>query len=130
MLKINKELSQRGFSLIEIMVAVAILAMVIFGIFHAYGVGFMGMADARDRTVATNYARERMEEIKNKSFGDIKNDPIDGSYIAIPEQAKFERKVDVDGSITDLKKVTTTVRWKNRKDVYRYVELVTLVYDL
>jgi hypothetical protein len=32
------------------MVAVAILAIAILGIFHAYSVGFMGMADARDRT--------------------------------------------------------------------------------
>jgi len=42
-----------GFSLIELMVAVAILAMAIFGIFHAYSTGFMGMADSRDRTVAS-----------------------------------------------------------------------------
>jgi len=37
----------KGFSLIELMVAVAILAMVIFGIFLAFSTGFQGMADAR-----------------------------------------------------------------------------------
>ena len=56
-----------GFSLIELMVAVVILTLAILGIFQAYSVSFMGMADARDRTVATNYAREAMEDIKNDS---------------------------------------------------------------
>jgi prepilin-type N-terminal cleavage/methylation domain-containing protein len=50
MLKINRKLSQRGFSLIELMVAAAILAIAIFGIFQAYSTGFMGMADAKYRT--------------------------------------------------------------------------------
>jgi len=42
----------KGFSLIELMVAVVILAMVVFGIFLAFSTGFRGMADARDRTEA------------------------------------------------------------------------------
>ena len=47
----------KGFSLIELMVAVVILAIAILGIFLAFNSGWMGMANARDRTVATNYAR-------------------------------------------------------------------------
>jgi len=58
MLKINRKLSLNGFSLIELMVAVVILAMVIFGIFLAFSTGFQGMADARERTVATNIAQK------------------------------------------------------------------------
>ena len=115
-----------GFSLIELMVAVVILAMTIFGIFLAFSTGFQGMADARDRTVATNYAQEKMEDIKNKSFGEITNESLD--YIT--GQTKFKREVTVDASIADLKKVTTTVSWKNRKNVDKEVGLVTLVYNL
>ena len=121
----------KGFSLIELMVAVVILAMAIFGIFHAYSAGFMGMADARDRTVATNYAREAMEDIKNKSFEEIVNDPYD------PDdplgQIKFQREVtvtaDVDGSIDDLKKVTTIVSWVDRNEQTKTVMLETLIYN-
>ena len=36
MLIINKKLSKKGLSLIELMVAVVILAMAIFGIFNAF----------------------------------------------------------------------------------------------
>ncbi len=105
-----------GFSLIELMVAIAILAIAIFGIFHAYSAGFMGMADARDRTVATNYAREAMEDIKNKDFDQIitqSRNYIDGT--------KYEREVIVQPS-TNLKKVITNVYWKDRNGNEKIVE--------
>ena len=114
-----------GFSLIELMVAVAILAMAIFGIFHAYSAGFMGMADARDRTVATNYAQEKMEDIKNKPFDSISSEsPAD----YIPD-TKFKREVTVDDSIADFKKITTTVSWDDRNGIYKDVKLETLIYN-
>jgi len=111
-----------GFSLIELMVAIAILAMAIFGIFHAYSAGFMGMADARDRTVATNYAREAMEDVKNKDFDQIitqSRNYIDGT--------KYEREIIVQ-SETNLKKVTTNVYWKDRNGNEKIVETDVAVY--
>ena len=140
MLKINKILSKKikfplslrgakrrsnlnkGFSLIELMVAVAILAMAIFGIFHAYSAGFMGMADARDRTVATNYAREAMEDIKNKDFDQIITQSR--NYI---NGTKYEREVIVQPS-TNLKKVTTKVYWKDRNGTWKTVETDMVIY--
>ena len=115
-----------GFSLIELMVAVAIFAMAIFGIFQAYSVGFMGMVDARNVTVATNYAREKMEEIKNNSFVEITDES--GDIIG----TKFEREVNVvsiedDGTVG--KEVTTTVIWYDRNNVKKEVKLDTLIYD-
>ncbi|MCG2791747.1 MAG: prepilin-type N-terminal cleavage/methylation domain-containing protein, partial [Actinomycetia bacterium] len=71
MLIIKKRNIQKGFSLIELMVAVVILAIAILGIYQAYSVSFTGMTDARDRTVATNYVREAMEGIKNMDFDKI-----------------------------------------------------------
>ena len=122
MLITNRKLSKNGFSLIELMVAVAILAIAIFGIFHAYSAGFMGMADARDRTVATNYAREAMEDIKNKDFDQI----VTQSRYSIDE-TKYEREVIVQES-TNLKKVTTKVYWKDRNETWKMVETDMLVH--
>jgi len=70
MQKLNKKLSRnhRGFSLVELMVAVAILALAAIGIFQAYQVGFWGMSDARARTIATNIAQEKLEEVKGKTL--------------------------------------------------------------
>ena len=103
-----------GFSLIELMVAVSILALVIFGIFLAFTTGFQGMADARDRTIATNYAQEAMENIKNMDF-----ELITEGNLSIPEilDGKFTRIITIEENVEgspNLKEVTTIVSWENR----------------
>ena len=130
MLEMNKKLSQNGFSLLELMVAAAILAMAIFGIFLAFSTGFQGMADARDITVATNYAREEMENLKNISFGSLSNTDSPESF-TIPNQTKFSGTKNIEDSNgnTDLKKVTTTVSWNDRNGIPKEVKLETLIYN-
>lgn len=100
-----------GFSLIELMIAITILAVAVFGIFHAYSVGFLGMADARDRTVATNYAREAMEDVKNMDFELVTNENLG---IAESVGEKFTRVISVNTENGNLKNITTLVYWNNR----------------
>ncbi len=119
----------KGFSLIELMVAVTILAIAILGIFQAYSVGFMGMADARDRTVATNYLQEMIEDFKNMDFNQVKSEPI----TLIPD-TKFSRGAyilnleEIDGVVT-LKKVITQVRWMDRKGNIKTEKASTILYN-
>ncbi len=112
MLKINKKLSEKGFSLIELMVAVVILAIAVLGIFLAFSNAWMGMANARDRTVATNYAREAMENIKNMDFEIVTNENL-GTAESVG--AKFTRVITVNTESDNLKKIDTTVYWTNRQ---------------
>jgi len=130
--KRRSNLNLNGFTMIELMVAVAILAMAILGISQAYSVSFMGMADARDRTVATNYAQEKMEDIKNEPFGEIVDDPAnpDDPPADIPG-TKFKRKVTVADEIAnELKKVDTVISWNDRNSIYKEVKLETLIYNI
>jgi prepilin-type N-terminal cleavage/methylation domain-containing protein len=120
---LNRKLSKKGFSLIELMVAIAILAMAIFGIFHAYSVGFMGMADARDRTVATNYAREAMEDVKNMDFEKITTT----TKSVINANKKYRIDVNVSMESTNLKKVSTMVSWEDRNGIRKTVESSMIV---
>jgi len=106
----RNNLNLSGFSLIELMVAVVILVLAIFGIFHAYSTGFMGMADARDRTVASNYMREIMEDIKNTDFEKIEEKAGTGT-VTISGKT-FTKVVTVEPS-TNLKKVSTIIYWDN-----------------
>ena len=122
---VSKRSNLNGFTMIELMVAVAILAMAILGILQAYSVSFMGMADARDRTVATNYAQEKMEELINKPFEDITDE-----ILTDISGTKFKREVDVDDEVAgELIKVTTIVSWDNRKGEPKSVSIVTLIYN-
>ena len=114
----RSNLNNSGFSLIELMVAVAILAMAIFGIFHACSVDFMGMNDARERTVATNYAQEAMEDIKNMDFEKI----ITTSKTFVNSNKQYRVDVIVPPmEMENLKEVTTVVNWKNRNGIQKTV---------
>jgi prepilin-type N-terminal cleavage/methylation domain-containing protein len=111
----NLSRNQKGFSLIELMVAVAILGMAAFGIFQSYQVGFWGMSDARARTIATNIAQEKLEEVKGKSLV-IGNYPDPENPISVSGK-EFNVFVDVEEAevpATTLKKIITTVRWQKR----------------
>ena len=129
MKKINKKYSKKGFSLIELMVAVVILSLVIFGIFHAYSVGFMGMADARDRTVATNYLQQAIENFKNMDFDEVKSTPI----TAIPgtkfSSGTYILNLEEEGGIVSLKKVVSQVRWLDRNGNIKTEKASTIIYN-
>jgi adhesin/invasin len=134
-LRARKQSNNSGFSLIELMVAAAILSLAIYGIFQAYTTGFLGMFDARDRTVATNYVQEKMEELKNADFDTV----VDEASSQIVGDIKFSRNVNVeyiDGSTnliaaetTNLKRVTTTVNWSDRNGVAKKVESSVLLQN-
>lgn len=119
----------KGFSLIELMIAITILALAIFGIFYAYSAGFMGMADARDRTVATNYLREMIEDFKNMNFNKVKDEPI----TLIPGTKYHRGSIVLDlekiGEVVTLKKVITQVRWMDRKGNIKIEEASTILYN-
>jgi len=124
MLIMNRKLSQKGFSLIELMVAVVILVIAVLGIFLAFSNSWMGMADARDRTIAINYAQEILEDIKNTSFEKIKNGPFPIGDI------KFSGSIILNPNINpNIKEVTALITWKNRRGSDKNVEASTLIYN-
>jgi type II secretion system protein I len=127
MLKIKRILSKKGFSLIELMVALAILGIAALGIFQAYTVGFQSMTDAKDRTVATNIAQKKLEEVKNSvkvayPYYNIGYQELNGKTFTII--------VATNSKEDNLEQVIVTVSWKNRNGIEKNVQLETLVYDL
>jgi len=119
LLEIRKSLfrNQRGFSLIELMVAIAILGAAAFGIFQSFQAGFWGMSDARARTIATNIAQKKLEEIKGKSLAEGTYPDPDNPIVVSGKDFNVEivvKDVVEKGLSTGLKKITTTVEWQKR----------------
>jgi len=124
MIIINRKLSKKGFSLIELMVAVAILAIAVLGIFLAFSSAWMGMAVGRDITVATNYARGEMEAIKNKPFETLSTEePANYTEGKFSISTNIINEIIGDVERNDLKRVITTVSWEDRE-----VKLEMLIY--
>jgi prepilin-type N-terminal cleavage/methylation domain-containing protein len=132
LLKFNKLLrnqNQKGFSLVELMIALTILAIFAVGIVSAFSGAFQAMADSKHRTVATNLAQKEIEEIRNATkkdeypFYNEETTKVDGIEYTIITVAQ-ERS---DENIADF---FTTVSWYNRNGVQKDVRLATLVYNL
>jgi len=123
--KRQTNLNPSGFSLIELMIAVVILSMVVFGIFLAFSTGFRGMADARDRTEAVNYIQKAFEEYKNTAFVKIIDKPMHQI-----EGTKFSSGSIVIEQETRLKKVITQVRWPDRNGNIKIEEASTTIYGV
>jgi len=129
MLKLNKKLSKNGFSLIELMVAVVILAMVVFGIFLAFTTGFQGMAESKDRTVAVNYLQKTLEKYKDMPFKKIESQPMTQISGTIYSQGVIVIDTVEDSGEIKFKKVVAKVRWPDRDGNYKYEEASTLIYS-
>lgn len=130
MLQLNKlSRNKKGFSLIELMIAIFILALVAFGIFQAFGTAFQNMADARDRTVAVNFLQQKLEDFKNMDFNKVTDEPV----TLIPG-TKFHRgsivlDLEKQGEEVTLKRVITQIRWMDRNGKIKIEEVSTLLYN-
>jgi len=99
--------------------------MAMLGIFNAFNSGWMGMADARDRTVATNYAQEILEDIKNTPFEKIH----DESKSQIGD-TKFYGTISLNPNTNpNTKEVTAQVTWDDWRGSEKNVEASTLIYN-
>lgn len=103
-----------GFTLIEIVTALAILVIGMVSILSLFPVGFQASGRAADYTKAAIFAQEKMEEIKMKGFDNAKSETEEDTGNT---EGKFTRRVSITDVQEDkgyLKEVIVTVSWKER----------------
>ena len=104
---------KKGFTLIEIVISMAILAIGLVGILSLFPVGFDSARRSINLTQASLYAQEKLTQIKKDGFPDV------GTTNGTFTNSKYSWTADVtDETPTGyLRKVVLTVKWnyKNRE---------------
>ncbi|MFC1699276.1 prepilin-type N-terminal cleavage/methylation domain-containing protein [Candidatus Omnitrophota bacterium] len=113
----------QGFTLLEILIALVVVATSVIVIMGLFADALVGSVDAENITIAMNLAQRRTEEIRNLDYDTgVVDEPKD----AVSGFAGFQRDVVVSESETDLKQVTTTVYYTYQGAVIS-VPLVTYI---
>lgn len=112
----------KGFALLELLLTILLLTSGLAAIFEAMSIGLFAAGDNENSLVALNLAEEKMEEIKNKSYGSIANE----AKAVVSGFSVFQRDVVVTTPQANLKQVTVTVYWNTQANELN-VALVTYV---
>ncbi len=108
---------RRGFTLIELMIAVVLLLTATSGIVPMYLTSLSQASAIRHKSLATNIAREKMEQIRQLDYRDIVSpDQLAEDFGAAASARGIDFTIDYDVSVTDydndvLKEVTVNVSW-------------------
>ena len=89
---------RKGFTLLEVMVALAVLAIALTSIYKLQGRTILMSSKARFLTVAPHLAQSKLAEIERSEFNDISNDT--GEFG--PEYPRYTWKVSVEEVATEL----------------------------
>lgn len=121
----------RGFSLVEALVALAVLGILVPAVVGIFMGGNSFLHAAADRTAAVKIAQERIEEIKSKGFAAIDTgelamgELIPEDYGCIEGYADFRRTTMVspedmglagEGTPLNGVRITVTVYWNGREN--------------
>lgn len=109
------KLWDKGFTLIEVMIATAILVTVLCGILATYIACFELISTSKNLTLAINSAQRKIEEIRNYSFSGISTD-YNWTTFTVDEITLENSRgiVYVDNSNPDLLEITISVCWRQR----------------
>ncbi len=105
------ELDHRGLSLVELLIAMAILAVGLLGIMTAFPTAYVDVVASGGESKATAYAQQKLEELKNQPFN-----PGPVTSTDSLETGVFNRSWTITqepGTIAPnrLARITVTVTW-------------------
>jgi prepilin-type N-terminal cleavage/methylation domain-containing protein len=96
--------NEKGFTLIEVLVALAIVSLVVVAFLMAMGTAHKATFISNERTTAESLARSQMEYVKNQAYA--------GTYLIIATPSNYEivSPIAVLELQTGLQKITVTIQ--------------------
>ena len=116
-----------GFTLIEVMIAIAIIAIGIFGVMSLVITVMKGNTLSKRVTTATTIAQEKLEDFKIMDYDNAVDDS--GTDTAYNIDYYWEADVQDDTPATDTKTITVDVYWSSggTDTTHNNVELKTII---
>ncbi len=124
---IKRKNREDGFTLIEVLVTIMILAVVLIALFSCFIYGFTVISRVRQASIATQCIQEELELIRNMPFDDILS--LDSSFtnesLTLLEDSSGILSLEDSGG-NDIKKLTVSVIWSYngrqlRRDIVTFV---------
>lgn len=121
--------NNKGFTLIEIMVSIAIIAMGIFAVMSLVITVMKGNTLSKRVTTATTIAQGKMEDFKSMDYDSVVDDPGTDTATAYDTVYYWEANVEDDTPATDTKTITVDVYWSSggTNTTHNNVELKTII---
>ena len=111
-----RTLNNKGFSLIELLIAVTVLAVGLLAVAGLQGTAIQGNSHGNTISQATTIAQDRIEEIRDMDYAAIVFNPNPSIETNVDDTIYTrETLVEVDTPLSDLKRITVTVRWATNR---------------
>ncbi len=121
------ETEQNGFTLVEIVVTIAILGISLPPLLNAFTSGARGQALAENRTTALYLLKYKMGEVEAEGFPEVRTE--EGEFDGNDQYTWSITVVDIDSEeLEGLRQVTVSVFWQYRQKE-KSMSLQTLVSD-
>lgn len=122
--------NNRGYSLIEVFIAMVVLSIVLLGMAGLVNITVTINRNSAEKTVAITLAQDKMEETITKGYSNISssNQTFTEAYDVMPNYLSYKRITDIkiNKPDTDIKLITVDVYWKNDN---RRVRLQSLIFN-
>lgn len=117
----SKSMLTRGFALIEVLIAVAILSLVLLSVYSGISSGINIISNSRNYTKSMIIAKSLMNNFRNENMRgpDLHDSPVEDhegfTYDRITERYELE----LAGPI-ELNKTAITVKWRYKGNINNY----------
>jgi prepilin-type N-terminal cleavage/methylation domain-containing protein len=128
--RMRKHVNNRGYSLIEVFSAMAVLSVVLLGMAGLINITVGINRNSAGKTVAITLAQDKMEETMAKGYSNLSstNQTVTEDYGAMTDYLSYRRITDIKMNKPDagIKLITVDVYWN---DDGRRVRLQSLISD-